>query len=130
MCTTQLILHSTNRGDYSCGLSSSDFSFGTTPEPPRCLLVFSSATQEAWSVKDQWALVGEGLDFVDEDEAKAQTPLVNVVLRPAGGSGMGDEDEDFPVLANTVFVAPARRRRGSSASSASSSHYLRRNSGH
>lgn len=82
--------------------------------------------QEAWALRDEWALVGDGLDFVDEEEAKAQTPDVTVVPRPAAGKKKGGEDDDSAqTLANTVFVAAAaansRRRNSSQHSSASSS---------
>lgn len=79
---------------------------------------------EAWSVTDEWALVGDGLDFVDQDGAKAQTPVVTVIPRPARGAKKSYEEAELPTLADTVFVAPKRIRRGSSQySSSSSSHH-------
>lgn len=80
--------------------------------------------QDAWALRDEWALVGHGLDFVDEEDAKASTPDVTVVPRPAGGGRKrGDADENTrQTLANTVFVAAdGRRRRNSSQHSSSSS---------
>eukprot|EP00903_Cladosiphon_okamuranus_P021042 g19334.t1 len=76
---------------------------------------------DAWEIRDKWSLVGHGLDFVDDDEAKAQTPEVTVVDRPVAGKKW-DDDENKQTLANTVFVAAdGRRRRGSSQHFSSSS---------
>lgn len=62
---------------------------------------------------DEWALVGEGIDFVDEDDAKANTPIIRVVPRPADGR-KSDGETNFATLANSVFVAARRHSGGSS----------------
>lgn len=96
----------------------------------RKFLDLSLRSQEAWALKDEWALVGEGLDFVNEEEARAQTPIVSVVPRPAGGGRRKTGDTNVPTLADTVFVASNFHRRGSSQydfnSSNHSSHHSSR----
>lgn len=81
----------------------------------------STYVQDAWALRNEWALVGHGLDFVDDDDAKAQTPDVTVVARPAAGK-QNDEDENKETLANTVFVAADSRRRSGSSQHSSSNH--------
>ncbi|CAN0197450.1 unnamed protein product [Scytosiphon promiscuus] len=68
---------------------------------------------ETWC-KDEWALVGEGLDFVDEKEAKAPSPTITVVGRDGGNGGQRSTDAsdgNDHTLANTVFVTAQHRRR-------------------
>ncbi|CAM9291741.1 unnamed protein product [Ectocarpus sp. 4 AP-2014] len=77
---------------------------------------------EAWC-KDEWALVGEGLDFWDENDAKAQTPTITVIMRGSGAEKSADMNANLPTLANTVFVAVRRRHRSSNYSSGSSHRY-------
>ncbi|CBJ31183.1 Hypothetical leucine rich repeat protein [Ectocarpus siliculosus] len=77
---------------------------------------------EAWC-KDEWALVGEGLDFWDEDDAKAQTPTITVIMRGSGAEKSADMNANLPTLANTVFVAARQRHRSSTYSSGSSHRY-------
>eukprot|EP00752_Nemacystus_decipiens_P005427 g4919.t1 len=86
-------------------------------------VMMQAPNYEAWSLKDEWALVGEGLDFVDDEDAKAPTPIVSVAHRPAGGRKSDEDAAKMPTLANTVFVAN-KHRRGSShySSSSGSSH--------
>lgn len=81
--------------------------------------------QDAWGLQDEWMLVGHGLDFVDDEAARAHTPDVTVVPRPAGIGGKKDDaEENKETLANTVFVAAdSRRRRSSSQHSASGAPY-------
>lgn len=71
--------------------------------------------QEAWC-EDEWALVGEGLDFVNEAEARSKSPSVTVSPRGVGGRGStgAEDDASRPSLANSVFVASGRHSRGSS----------------
>eukprot|EP00903_Cladosiphon_okamuranus_P015921 g14706.t1 len=85
-------------------------------------IMLQAPNYEAWSLKDEWALVGEGLDFIDDDEAKAQTPIISVIPRPTGGM-KSDVDVNSPTLADTVFVASGLRR-GSSQFSSNSSQYF------
>lgn len=96
---------------------------------------FFLSVQEAWC-EDEWALVGEGLDFVNEAEARSKSPHITVIPRSVGGPGANSAEDDSgrPSLANTVFVAASRHRRGSSQyqsqpQSLSLNQYLR-HSGH
>lgn len=78
--------------------------------------------QEDWSLKDEWFLVGNGLDFVDEEEARASTPLVTVAGRTAGGGRERTWEHAQQTLGNTVFVAAGKQRRGDYSSRPSSSY--------
>lgn len=80
--------------------------------------------QDSWGLQDEWALVNRGLDFVNDDGAKAKTPVVKVLPRIEGGGRRPTEDANSPTLANTVFVASQRHRRGSSHCSTGSSQYF------
>eukprot|EP00752_Nemacystus_decipiens_P005433 g4924.t1 len=86
-------------------------------------VMMQAPNYDAWALKDEWALVGEGLDFIDDIDAKAQTPIVSVIARPAGGR-KDDGDANMPTLANNVFVADSFRRGGSSQFSLNSSQYF------
>ncbi|CAM9167392.1 unnamed protein product, partial [Hapterophycus canaliculatus] len=82
---------------------------------------------ESWC-KDDWALVGEGLDFMDEKEAKSPSPTITVVPRDGGHGGQrrtDASDGNHRTLANTVFVTTQHRRRSSRHSPHSSHKYFR-----
>ncbi len=76
----------------------------------RSKLIFSRPVQEAWC-EDEWALVGEGLDFVNEAESLSKYSVT--VLGDRGPRG-AEEDANRISLATSVFVAAGRHHRGSS----------------
>ncbi|CAM9486408.1 unnamed protein product [Scytosiphon promiscuus] len=63
--------------------------------------------------QDTWALTGQGLDFVGEEDATSESPLISVTGRDSGVSEGAGADSNTATLANTVFIK-AGQRRGSS----------------
>lgn len=71
------------------------------------VVVFFLSSQEGW-FEDKWRLSGQGLDFVDDDEARTKSPLITVVSREASDSRRSLQPN--PSLANTVFALHAESR--------------------
>lgn len=67
--------------------------------------------------QDEWALKGQGLHFVAEDDAISESPLISVACRDGGVGESADQDNNSATLANTVFVAAGHRRASSQQSS-------------